>query len=131
LFARIVTVSPTDIRLLLSDDVLNFPITAEEFAHVQEVDEEPVKLKSFEQSQLLSEMPARSVSALNIIVTEAPLSLNRQEDRSGAGSGSYTEIMYTEVDSVEYSTELPPVTLRARTNVADDVKDAADKMKLP
>jgi hypothetical protein len=126
-----VTVSPTDIRLLLSDDVLNFPITAEEFAHVQVVDEPPVKLNSFEHAQLLSEMPARSVAALKTTTIEAPLSLNRQEDRSGAGRGSDTEIMYTEVDSVEYSSALAPETFRVNVNVVDDVNDEADRMKLP
>ena len=86
LFARISTESPTSSRVLL--DVLNFPTTAEEFTHVQEVDDAPVKLKSCEHVQLLSEMPARSVAALDVNTTEAPLSLKRQEDRSGAGIGS-------------------------------------------
>jgi hypothetical protein len=68
LLARTVTVSPTDIRLLLSDDVLNFPITAEEFAQAQVADDALVKLKSFEHAQLPSIIPARSVAALNFMV---------------------------------------------------------------
>jgi hypothetical protein len=65
--AYIPTESPTPRRSLLPD-VLNLPITADELVHVQVVDEAPVKLNNLEHAQLLSEMPARSVAAVKIIV---------------------------------------------------------------
>jgi hypothetical protein len=61
---------------------------------------------------VLAVIPAVSVAPLKVITMYPPESLNRHEDRLGAGIESPGFSICTAVDVVEYSAALGPVTFK-------------------